>query len=64
MGGFCFYSCVRRTCATGARECEVSNNTSIEWTDSSWSPIRVGKKAAGAMLDGREWREFPEVRHE
>ena len=23
----------------------------------------VGKKAAGAMLDGREWREFPEVRH-
>ncbi len=21
----------------------------------------VGKKAAGAMLDGREWREFPEV---
>jgi protein gp37 len=21
---------------------------------------RVGKKAAGAMLDGREWREFPE----
>lgn len=22
---------------------------------------RVGKKAAGALLDGREWREFPEV---
>jgi protein gp37 len=22
---------------------------------------RVGKKAAGAFLDGREWREFPEV---
>jgi len=22
---------------------------------------RVGKKAAGAVLDGREWREFPEV---
>lgn len=21
--------------------------------------VRVGKKAAGAMLDGREWREFP-----
>ena len=20
---------------------------------------RVGKKAAGALLDGREWREFP-----
>lgn len=25
-----------------------------------WAGIfRVGKKAAGAMLDGREWREFP-----
>ena len=23
---------------------------------------RVGKKAAGALLDGREWRQFPEVR--
>ena len=24
--------------------------------------IRVGKKKAGALLDGREWRQFPEVR--
>jgi protein gp37 len=24
-------------------------------------PIRVGKKAAGALLDGREWKQFPEV---
>jgi hypothetical protein len=24
---------------------------------------RVGKKAAGRLLDGREWNEFPEVRH-
>ena len=30
--------------------------------DSSINMVRVGKKAAGAMLDGREWREFPEVR--
>ncbi|NIN69701.1 MAG: hypothetical protein GTO63_34460, partial [Anaerolineae bacterium] len=22
--------------------------------------IRVGKKAAGCLLDGREWKEFPE----
>ena len=22
---------------------------------------RVGKKAAGAVLDGREWREFPQA---
>jgi protein gp37 len=27
------------------------------------SCYRVGKKAAGALLDGREWREFPEVKH-
>jgi protein gp37 len=24
--------------------------------------FRVGKKAAGRMLDGREWMEFPEVK--
>jgi hypothetical protein len=23
--------------------------------------LRVGKKEAGALLDGREWREFPQV---
>lgn len=27
-----------------------------------YTMARVGKKAAGAMLDGREWRQFPEVR--
>lgn len=25
---------------------------------------RVGKRAAGRLLDGREWNEFPEVNHE
>lgn len=25
--------------------------------------VRVGKKAAGRLLDGREWSEFPEVTH-
>lgn len=25
--------------------------------------VRIGKKAAGSMLDGREWKQFPEVRH-
>lgn len=25
--------------------------------------VRVGKKAAGRLLDGREWNEFPEVPH-
>lgn len=30
-------------------------------TDRVWIARRVGKKNAGAMLDGREWRQFPEV---
>ncbi len=25
----------------------------------TWALRRIGKKAAGALLDGREWREFP-----
>ena len=28
-----------------------------------WAAIRVGKKAAGRLLDGREWNEMPEVSH-
>ena len=28
-------------------------------TSNSEQPIRVGKKAAGRMLDGREWKEMP-----
>ena len=27
----------------------------------AWRMSRVGKKAAGALLDGREWREFPDA---
>ena len=30
--------------------------------DGSWS-YRVGKKAAGRLLDGREWNEFPDLIH-
>jgi protein gp37 len=26
------------------------------------NPLRLGKKRAGALLDGREWRQFPEER--
>jgi hypothetical protein len=26
--------------------------------------LRVGKKAAGRMLDGREWLEFPDINKE
>jgi protein gp37 len=25
--------------------------------------VKVGKKAAGDLLDGRQWQEFPEVKH-
>jgi hypothetical protein len=25
-------------------------------------PWRVGKKAAGALLDGRDWKQFREIR--
>jgi protein gp37 len=29
----------------------------LRWT----SVAKVGKKKAGALLDGREWREFPQA---
>ena len=29
--------------------------------DSTWLMRKSGKKAAGALLDGREWRDFPEA---
>lgn len=37
-----------------------------EWYtfDPDTSVCRIGKKAAGRLLDGREWNEFPEVSHE
>ena len=28
-------------------------------SDFAWPMVRVGKKKAGALLDGREWRQFP-----
>ncbi len=31
--------------------------------DEVWRMRRAGKKAAGRLLDGREWNEFPEVFH-
>lgn len=45
--------------------------TKIEWTEKTWNPVvgcsivrvqRVGKRAAGRLLDGREWSEMPESR--
>ncbi|MFT3992425.1 MAG: hypothetical protein QM680_13555 [Luteolibacter sp.] len=52
----------------------MSENTNIEWCgmveDETKQPYqmlegalmcRVGKKAAGRSLDGREWNEFPKM---
>jgi len=33
-----------------------------DWGDGNWS-LRVGKKAAGRLLDGRVWNEFPMSNH-
>jgi protein gp37 len=30
--------------------------------DFCWGMVRVGKKSSGCLLDGREWKEFPEVK--
>lgn len=32
-----------------------------QWGEHGPSMVRVGKKAAGRMLDGRTWDEFPET---
>lgn len=36
-------------------------NTQLAWNRGDEFVIRVGKKAAGRLLDGRTWEEFPEV---
>lgn len=53
----------------GVREdrCVMVSSDGGVWPDESvpprdsWMMERVGKKRAGAMLDGREWREMPNV---
>jgi protein gp37 len=32
-----------------------------QWGEYSATGTKVGKKAAGRLLDGREWSEFPRV---
>ena len=39
---------------------ELPPDRKHRWPDGTWS-VRVGKKAAGRLLDGREWNEFPEA---
>lgn len=36
----------------------ADGHTSNRW-EFAWPMVRVGKKTSGALLDGREWREFP-----
>jgi protein gp37 len=38
----------------------ISKARTHDWSDGTVS-YRIGKKAAGRVLDGREWSEFPEV---
>jgi len=38
-----------------------TQNPKISGPSKDWQGIRVGKKAAGHLLDGQEWRQVPEV---
>jgi len=38
----------------------MRGKTGIPWTDGSGS-LRVGVEKAGHLLDGEEWREFPDA---
>ena len=37
----------------------ATDRTGAQVLNASDQPQRVGKKAAGALLDGREWKQFP-----
>jgi protein gp37 len=39
-----------------------ASNRRDPMTESDMTWVRVGKKAAGRQLDGKEWNEFPEVK--
>ena len=42
---------------------DASDSGAHDWLHRSESaPARIGKSAAGAELDGREWRQFPNAR--
>jgi protein gp37 len=40
---------------------EYDRRSAVLWNHHIPQAVRVGKKAAGRTLDGREWNEFPEV---
>lgn len=41
----------------------MSQDSKIEWTEDTWNggygAVRIGKKKAGRLLDGRTWDEMP-----
>jgi protein gp37 len=39
----------------------MAAKSDIEWIDATWTPVRVGKKVAGRLLDGRTWDQCPKV---
>ena len=40
----------------------MTENSKIEWTTHTFNPWRgCTKVAAGRLLDGREWSEFPQA---
>lgn len=44
---------------------KIGNPSWMEWTEWADDEVvmsKVGKKAAGRLLDGRTWDEYPEVR--
>lgn len=58
-----WYPVKQSSCAPGYLAPNI--NRASEWTrDDLGAPefAKVGKKAAGRLLDGREWNEFPEVK--
>jgi protein gp37 len=41
--------------------CRAAGNAPLHWIDGDNYVMRVGKKAAGRLLDGRTWDEVPPV---
>ncbi len=56
--------CMKRTGETSwwAGSEETTHNHSTNYAEDDQPIERVGKRAAGRLLDGKEWSQFPEVR--
>lgn len=51
-----------KTYAHGLSPTEITAKNAVD-LPGGLVAVRVGKKAAGRLLDGRTWDEFPEVNH-